>query len=34
LLKSMKTDFEFTSIEKGLQSTIDYFVNNYDSVRK
>ena len=34
LLKSMKTDFEFTSIEKGLLSTIEYFVNNYDSVRK
>jgi len=34
LLKSMNTHFEFTSIEKGLFSTIKYFVNNYDNVRK
>jgi GDP-L-fucose synthase len=33
LLKSIP-NFEFTSMENGLQSTIDYFVNNYDKVRK
>ena len=33
LLKSIP-NFEFTSMEYGLRSTIEYFVNNYDSVRK
>lgn len=27
-------DFKFTSIEKGLHSTIAYFINNYDNIRK
>lgn len=27
-------DFKFTSIEKGLHSTIEYFINNYDNIRK
>lgn len=27
-------DFSFTPIEKGLEKTIDYFINNYEKVRK
>lgn len=33
-LKSVLKDFKFTSIEDGLQETIEYFVKNYEIVRK
>jgi len=33
-LKSYLPDFEFTSIENGIEQTIDWFVDNYESSRK
>lgn len=33
-LKSLLPDFQFTSIEKGLEDTINWFISNYDSARK
>jgi GDP-L-fucose synthase len=33
-LKSIIGDFQFTPIEKGLEETIDYFINNYEKIRK
>jgi GDP-L-fucose synthase len=27
-------DFQFTNLETGLQTTIDYFCKNYDTIRK
>ena len=33
-LKSVLKDFEFTNFETGLNETIEYFVKNYESVRK
>ena len=33
-LKSIIGDFSFTSMEKGLQKTIEWFDNNYEEARK
>ena len=33
-LKSYLPDFEFTSVEDGLKETVEWFYNNYESVRK
>lgn len=33
-LNSLLPNFEFTSIEKGLALSIEYFIKNYDSIRK
>lgn len=33
-LKKYLEDFEFTSLENGLKNTINYFIENYDNVRK
>jgi GDP-L-fucose synthase len=33
-LKSIIGDYKFTSIEKGLEETIEYFIKNYNTVRK
>ena len=33
-LKKNNIDFQFTPIEKGLSETIDWFIANYDNVRK
>jgi len=33
-LKKYLKDFEFTSLEDGLKNTINYFIENYDNVRK
>jgi GDP-L-fucose synthase len=33
-LKSIIGDFEFTSLEKGLEETIDSFIQNYKDLRK
>lgn len=33
-LKSIIGNYEFISLEKGLEETIEYFVNNYQSIRK
>jgi GDP-L-fucose synthase len=33
-LKSIIGNFEFTKIERGLEETIDYFINNYPTIRK
>ena len=27
-------DFQFTNLENGLQTTVDYFCKNYDTIRK
>lgn len=32
--RNRNNEFEFTSLEDGLERTIDYFVTNYESVRK
>tara|TARA_R110002051_G_scaffold61514_1_gene112726 strand:+ start:245 stop:1153 length:909 start_codon:yes stop_codon:yes gene_type:complete len=33
-LKSYLPDFEFTSVQDGLKETVEWFYNNYESVRK
>jgi GDP-L-fucose synthase len=33
-LKSVIKNYKFTNFEKGLEETIEYFVNNYDKIRK
>jgi GDP-L-fucose synthase len=33
-LKSYLPGFEFTSVEDGIKKTVDWFVNNYENVRK
>jgi GDP-L-fucose synthase len=33
-LKSVIGDFNFTPLEKGLEETIEYFIRNYDKIRK
>ena len=33
-LLSYLPDFKFTSIEKGLEKTVNWFINNYESSRK
>lgn len=33
-LKTLLPNFEFTPFEEGLQNTIDWFINHYDSARK
>ena len=32
--KSLVPNFEFTSLETGIKETVDWFENNYESVRK
>jgi len=33
-LRQLRPDYEFTTIEDGIQKTVDWFVANYDSARK
>jgi GDP-L-fucose synthase len=33
-LKSIIGDFKFTKLEDGLEETIDFFINNYEKIRK
>jgi len=33
-LLSYLPDFKFTPIEEGVKKTVDWFVNNYESIRK
>jgi GDP-L-fucose synthase len=33
-LKELMPDFKFTPMEDGLKETIQWFINNYDNVRK
>ena len=33
-LKSYLPDFEFTPIDKGIEKTVEWFLNNYKNIRK
>ena len=33
-LKSYLPDFEFTPIEEGIEKTVNWFVENYENIRK
>ena len=33
-LKSYLPDFEFTPIDKGIEKTVEWFLNNYENIRK
>jgi GDP-L-fucose synthase len=33
-LRSYRPDYEFTSIDDGIQESVDWFVENYESCRK
>lgn len=33
-LRSYRADYKFTSIEEGIQKSVDWFLENYESARK
>jgi len=34
LMNLLDSSFEFTPIEKGIKSAVEWFINNYDDARK
>jgi len=34
VIKKMYPDFKFTSLEEGLEKSIDWFIENYEKARK